>query len=314
MPTSSVREATFEVMRRQAMTTIFSNPGSTEVSFLADLPDDLTFVLALHEGSVVGIATGHAIASRQPTFVLLHTTAGLGNAVGAIATARVNRAPLVVVVGQQDRRHLALEPFLAGELAGLAGSYPLDVLQPARAQDVPSAIERAAHTARDGQGPVVVIVPMDDWEAPADPDALAAADPHGPRHGVVGPRWRHDRDGGVERTTGHRRRSGQRLRGGLGCPHGAGRAAGCAGVAGAVRCARRLSPGPCALSRPTARRPRRSTTDSRRARSRARGRYRAAPAVRVRRGTAAPGRRDRRSGDGRPGRGAPLSCRPRGRR
>ena len=171
----SVREATFEVMRRQAMTTIFSNPGSTEVSFLADLPDDLRFVLALHEGSVVGIATGQAIASRQPAFVLLHTTAGLGNAVGAIATARVNRAPLVVVVGQQDRRHLALEPFLSGDLAGLAGQYPLDVLQPARAQDVPSAIERAAHTARDGQGPVVVIVPMDDWDAPADVDARAAA-------------------------------------------------------------------------------------------------------------------------------------------
>jgi len=175
MPTASVREATFEVMRRQAMTTIFSNPGSTEVSFLADLPDDLRFVLALHEGSVVGIATGHAIASRQPAFVLLHTTAGLGNAVAAIATARVNRAPLVVVVGQQDRRHLALEPFLAGDLAGLAGDYPLDVLQPARAQDVPSAIERAAHTARDGQGPVAVIVPMDDWDAPADADARAAA-------------------------------------------------------------------------------------------------------------------------------------------
>jgi thiamine pyrophosphate-dependent acetolactate synthase large subunit-like protein len=173
--TASVRDATFEVMRRQAMTTIFSNPGSTEVSFLADLPDDLRFVLALHEGSVVGIATGQAIASREPAFVLLHTTAGLGNAVGAIATARVNRAPLVVVVGQQDRRHLALEPFLAGELAGLAGRYPLDVLQPARAQDVPSAIERAAHTAREGQGPVIVVVPMDDWDAPADPDARAAA-------------------------------------------------------------------------------------------------------------------------------------------
>jgi benzoylformate decarboxylase len=171
----TVREATFDVMRRQGLTTIFSNPGSTEVAFLTDLPGDLRFVLALHEGSVVGIATGHAIARREPAFVLLHTTAGLGNAVGAIATARANRAPLVVVVGQQDRRHLALEPFLAGELAELAGRYPLDVLQPVRAQDVPSAIDRAAHTARAGQGPVVVIVPMDDWEALADRDATAAA-------------------------------------------------------------------------------------------------------------------------------------------
>jgi benzoylformate decarboxylase len=170
-----VRDAAFDVMRRQGMTSIFSNPGSTEVSFLVDLPDDISFVLALHEASVVGIATGWALAARQPAFVLLHTAAGLGNAVGAIATARVNRAPLVIVVGQQDRRHLALWPFLAGELDGLAGDYPLDVIAPVRAQDVPSAIERAAHRARRDQGPVVVIVPMDDWLAIHEPDVVAAA-------------------------------------------------------------------------------------------------------------------------------------------
>ena len=173
--TTTVRDATYDVMRRQDMTTIFSNPGSTEVAFLVDLPDDLDFVLALHEGSVVGMASGWAIARREPAFVLLHTTAGLGNAVGAIATARVNRAPMVIVVGQQDRRHLALEPFLAGRLDGLAGEYPLDVLSPVRAQDVPSAVERAAHRARTDQGPVLVIVPMDDWEAPHDPADVSAA-------------------------------------------------------------------------------------------------------------------------------------------
>ena len=78
------------------------------------------------------MATGWAIGRGEPAFVLLHTTAGLGNAVGALATARVNRAPLVVLVGQQDRRHLAFEPFLAGRLAGLAGEYPVWVDQPVR--------------------------------------------------------------------------------------------------------------------------------------------------------------------------------------
>ncbi|RYE38941.1 MAG: thiamine pyrophosphate-binding protein, partial [Hyphomicrobiales bacterium] len=103
---ATVRDASFDVFRRLGMTTIFSNPGSTEVSLLTDLPDDLDFVLGLHEASVVGIATGHALASERAALVILHTTAGLGNAVGALATARVNRAPLVVIVGQQDRRHL----------------------------------------------------------------------------------------------------------------------------------------------------------------------------------------------------------------
>src|SRR5262245_44364335 len=106
---------------------MFANPGSTEVPFLASLPGDLEFVLGLHEGSVVGMATGYALGRSAPSLAILHTTAGLGNAVGALATARVNRAPLVVLVGQQDRRHLSYEPFLAGKLAGLAGEYPVKV-------------------------------------------------------------------------------------------------------------------------------------------------------------------------------------------
>src|SRR5262245_13111537 len=170
---ATVRDTTFEVLRRLGLTRIFSNPGSTEVSLLTGLPDDLEFVLALHEGAVVGLATGHAMAREEPALVILHTTAGLGNAVGALATARVNRVPLVVVVGQQDRRHLALEPFLTGRLGGLAGDYPVGVDQPLRAQDVPGAIARARHAAATHRGPALVVVPMDDWDAPFDEDVVA---------------------------------------------------------------------------------------------------------------------------------------------
>jgi benzoylformate decarboxylase len=161
--TRTVRDATFDVFRRRGLTTLFSNPGSTEVPFLAGLPDDLRFVLALHEGSVLGMATGYALGRGEPALVLVHTTAGLGNSVGAVATARVNRAPLVVIVGQQDRRHLVFEPFLAGRLGGLAGEYPVWADQPVRAQDVPGAIDRAYHEAATARGPALVVVPMDDW-------------------------------------------------------------------------------------------------------------------------------------------------------
>ena len=179
----TVRDATFDVLRRYGLTTIFANPGSTEVAFLTDLPDDIDFVLALHEGSVVGIATGWATANDRPALVNLHTTAGLGNAVGALATARVNRVPLVVLVGQQDRRHLAFRPFLAGDLEGLAGSYPVWTTTPARPQDVPSAVARAWHEARDGRGPALVVVPSDDWSAEAGDGEVAA--PAVLRHGTA---------------------------------------------------------------------------------------------------------------------------------
>ena len=113
------------------------------------------------------MATGWAIGRGEPALAVLHTTAGVGNAVGALATARVNRAPLVVVVGQQDRRHLATEPFLAGRLRGLAGDYPVWIDEPVRPQDVPGAVTRAFHEAVTGSGPALVIVPMDDWLADA---------------------------------------------------------------------------------------------------------------------------------------------------
>ncbi|MFD1542337.1 thiamine pyrophosphate-dependent enzyme [Nonomuraea guangzhouensis] len=171
---STVRDATFDVLRRFGLTTIFGNPGSTEVALLTGLPDDLRFVLALHEGSVVGMATGWAIGHRAPALAVLHTAAGLGNAVGAIATARANRVPLVILVGQQDRRHLALEPFLTGRLTGLAGDYPVWVDEPARPQDVPGAVARAYHEAVTFRGPALVVVPMDDWAAPFENETIAA--------------------------------------------------------------------------------------------------------------------------------------------
>jgi benzoylformate decarboxylase len=171
----TVRDAAFETMRRFGLTTIFGNPGSTEIPFLTDLPADIRFVLGLHEGSVVGIATGYALARGEPAFVNLHTAPGLGNAINAIVNARDVRAPLVVVVGQQDRRQIAFEPFLTGrQLERLAGEYPVWANLPSRAQDVPGAIARAYNEALTGSGPALVIVPMGDWLEPAGEDAAGS--------------------------------------------------------------------------------------------------------------------------------------------
>ena len=102
----TVRDATFDVFRRFGMTTIFANPGSTEMPFLAGLPDDLGFVLALHEGSVVGMATGYA--RRRGARRWSTCTPRPGWATPSVRSRPHGRTavPLVVVVGQQDRRHL----------------------------------------------------------------------------------------------------------------------------------------------------------------------------------------------------------------
>lgn len=179
MPT--VRDATFDLLRARGMTTVFGNPGSTELSFLRDFPGDFRYVLALHEGVVVGMADGFAQATGCPAFVNLHSACGVGNAMGAVVNAFHNRAPLVITGGQQDRRHLESEPYLFARSVELMRPYAKRSHEPARAQDVPFALDRAWHLARTPpMGPVFVSVPTDDWDAPAAP--LPAA--HRVRPGV----------------------------------------------------------------------------------------------------------------------------------
>src|SRR5918997_3608914 len=117
---ATVREITFDVLRRLGVRTIFGNPGSTELPFLKDFPEDFAYVLGLQEATVLAMAEGYAQGSGRASLVNLHTAPGLGNAMGAMVTAYHNKTPLVVTAGQQDRRHVALQPLLAGKLGELA--------------------------------------------------------------------------------------------------------------------------------------------------------------------------------------------------
>src|SRR4030095_4381693 len=106
---ASIREVTFELFREHGMTTIFGNPGSTELPMLAEFPDDFRYVLGLQEIVAVGMADGFAQASGRPAMVNLHTAPGMGNGMGAIFNAQANKAPLVVTAGQQSRSLITLQ-------------------------------------------------------------------------------------------------------------------------------------------------------------------------------------------------------------
>ena len=175
MPT--VRDATFDLFRAQGMTTMFGNPGSTELPMLADFPGDFRYVLGLQEAVVVGMADGFALASGKTTVVNLHTAPGVGNAMGAIFNAQANHSPLLVTAGQQVRAQMTLQANLTNRDATRM-PHPLVKwsYEPPRAEDVPLALARGAHLASlPPRGPVFVSLPMDDWYAEVDEgDARAA--------------------------------------------------------------------------------------------------------------------------------------------
>src|SRR5947209_4736914 len=175
MPT--VREATFELFRAHGMTTIFGNPGSTELPMLRDFPEDFTYILGLQELVVVGMADGYAQASGRPAHVNLHTAPGVGNAVGGIFNAQANKSPLVITAGQQVRPQITIEANLTNRDATVGPQpYVKWSHEPPRAQDVPGALARAIHCASlPPKGPAFVSIPMDDWNAEADADRSSAA-------------------------------------------------------------------------------------------------------------------------------------------
>src|SRR5436309_2085184 len=174
---ATVREVTFELFRAHGMTTIFGNPGSTELPMLADFPQDFSYVLGLQELVVVGMADGFAQATGRPTHVNLHTAPGVGNAVGGIYNAQANKSPLVITAGQQVRAHITMEANLTNRDATLGPQpYVKWSHEPARAQDVPAAIARAIqHASLPPRGPAFVSIPMDDWNIEADEDRSRSA-------------------------------------------------------------------------------------------------------------------------------------------
>lgn len=161
----TVKQATLDLLRSFGIDRVFGNPGSTELPFLSDWPDDIDYVLALQEASAVGMADGYAQATRNAGFVNLHSAAGVGNALGNIYTAHRNQTPLVITAGQQARSILPLQAFLYAERASeFPRPYVKYSVEPARPEDVPAAIARAYYTAMQPPcGPTFVSIPIDDW-------------------------------------------------------------------------------------------------------------------------------------------------------
>jgi len=169
MPKQTVLETTLELFRRNGLTTIFGNPGSNEIPFLAGLTEEFDFVLGLHEQVVVGMAEGYARITGQPALVNLHAASGSGNAMGALTNAHYGHIPMVILAGQQVRRTVGQEAFL-GNIDAATLPQPLVKYshEPLAPEDVPRTLSQAIlETTTKPAGPVYVSVPLDDWEKPA---------------------------------------------------------------------------------------------------------------------------------------------------
>ncbi|MFJ8587832.1 thiamine pyrophosphate-binding protein [Streptomyces sp. NPDC093595] len=163
VPPRPAKAALFEQFAADGVRYMFGNPGTVEQGFL-DLVDtsDTAYVLALHEGVAVAMADGYARASGRPAVVQLHSSAGLGNAVGMLYQALRGGSPLVALAGEAGLRYDAMDAQMAADLVAMAApvtKYATRVVHP---DSVLRVLRRAVKIASTPpRGPVLVVLPAD---------------------------------------------------------------------------------------------------------------------------------------------------------
>src|SRR5262249_38734155 len=116
------KEAFLHQLKEDGIDVIFGNPGTTEESLLDAIGhfEGIKYVLGLQEASVVAMADGWARMKRKPAAVQLHSSVGLGNAMGILYEASRSHTPMVVFAGETYSDLQAFDGFLSGDLAAIA--------------------------------------------------------------------------------------------------------------------------------------------------------------------------------------------------
>src|SRR6185369_12820337 len=118
-------QAMYAMLAREGVRYVFGNPGTTELPLMEMFAerDEITYILALHEDSALGIAAGYADATGRPAVVNLHTNAGLAHALGNLYNAYRAGTPLIATAGQQATCSLVDEPLLCADMIELARQH-----------------------------------------------------------------------------------------------------------------------------------------------------------------------------------------------
>ena len=126
--------------------TCFTNPGTSEMHFVAALDDvpEMRAVLALFEGVATGAADGFGRMADRPAATLLHLGPGLGNGLANLHNARRARTPLVNIVGDHATYHQVFDAPLASDIESVARNVSGWI----RSAETPGEVGRAATDAK----------------------------------------------------------------------------------------------------------------------------------------------------------------------
>lgn len=114
-------KALIDTLTNAGIDTCFTNPGTSEMHFVAALDNsNMRAILTLFEGVATGAADGYARIAEKPAATLLHLGCGLGNGLANLHNARKARVPIVNIVGDHATYHTQYDAQLQSDIETVA--------------------------------------------------------------------------------------------------------------------------------------------------------------------------------------------------
>jgi benzoylformate decarboxylase len=178
--TRTGRYAMLEQFVADGVSHIFGNPGTVEQGFLDALGDfpSLHYILTLQESVAIMAADGYARAAKRPAIAQIHSSPGLGNAIGAIYQAQRGHAPIVVIGGDAGIKYQAMDAQMAADLVSMARPVTKWSTMVQHPTSLLRIMRRALKiAATPPMGPVYVCLPQDVLDEVATEDVFPTSIP-----------------------------------------------------------------------------------------------------------------------------------------
>lgn len=121
-PSYNGAQALLKTLADAGVEVCFTNPGTSEMHFIAALDTEprMRAVLTLFEGVATGAADGYARMAGKPAATLLHLGCGLGNGLANLHNARKGQVPVLNIVGDHATHHVQYDAQLQSDIETVA--------------------------------------------------------------------------------------------------------------------------------------------------------------------------------------------------
>ena len=151
------------ILEKQKVDRVFCVPGESYLSVMNGLQDtSIETILCKHEGGASIMAEADGKLTGRPGIAFVTRGPGATNAASGIHIAQQDSTPLIMFVGQVERKMFSRDAFQEVDYQQLFGGMCKMVFEIQDAERIPEILSRAFHTCLSGRpGPVVITLPED---------------------------------------------------------------------------------------------------------------------------------------------------------